>query len=72
MTLDTISALWIKLDVDEGVEVLWIQLDVPITELIKEDSPFGLTRAVTRIMIGLRYTPLSLVGRRWRGAMDPA
>jgi len=31
-----------------------------ITKFIKEDSPFCLTRAITRTMIGLCYTPLSL------------
>ena len=29
-----------------------------ITEFIKEDSPFCLTRAITRTMIGPCYTPL--------------
>ena len=30
-----------------------------ITELIKDDSPLCLTRAITRTMIGACYTPLS-------------
>ena len=34
-----------------------------ITEVIQEDSPFCLTRAITRTMIGLCYTPLSLAPR---------
>ena len=34
-----------------------------ITEFIKEGSPFCLTRAITRTMIGLCYTPLSLAPR---------
>ena len=31
-----------------------------ITEFIKEDSPFSLSRAITRTMIVLCYNPLSL------------
>ena len=34
-----------------------------ITEFIKEDSPFCLTRAITRTMVGPCYTPLSLAPR---------
>jgi len=34
-----------------------------ITEFIKEDSPFCLTHAITRTMIGPCYTPLSLAPR---------
>jgi len=34
-----------------------------ITEFLKEDSPFCLTRAITRTMTGPCYTPLSLAPR---------
>jgi len=36
-----------------------LSLRILITEFIKEDSPFCLTRAITRTMIG-PYTPFSL------------
>ena len=37
-----------------------------MTKFIKEDSPFCLTRAITRIMLGLCHTPLSLTLTRYK------